>query len=167
MDCNDTMLGSFMNRNLVFAIAAVAVVGLVGFAVMRSGNKPATQSAVVPPIEAPATLPTANVPFIEQVEAKQLLDANGATMLDVRDVDAYAAAHIPGALQIPLSRVEGEIPYFPKDKPIIAYCTCPHDEAAIEAVQILQHGGLANARVLHGGLQEWSRLGYPTASGLK
>jgi len=164
MDCNDTMLGSVMNRNLVFAIAAIAVVGLVTFAVV---HKPQTPAASAPEAAAPTLPPPANVPFVEQAEAKQLLDASGATMLDVRDVDAYSASHIPGALQIPLSRVEGEIPYFPKDKPIIAYCTCPHDEAAIEAVQILQHGGLANARVLHGGLQEWTRLGFPTASGLK
>ena len=153
-----------MNRNLVFAVAAIAVVGLVTFAVV---HKPQTPAASAPEAAAPTLPPPANVPFVEQAEAKQLLDANGATMLDVRDVDAYAAAHIAGALQIPLSRVEGEIPYFAKDKPIIAYCTCPHDEAAIEAVQILQHGGLANARVLHGGLQEWTRLGFPTASGLK
>ena len=88
-------------------------------------------------------------------------------ILDVRDVDAYAASHIPGALQIPLARVEGEIPYLPKDKPLITYCTCPHDEAAIEAVQIMRHGGMTNGRVLHGGLQEWTRLGYPTSSGVK
>ena len=104
---------------------------------------------------------------MEQAEAKQLLDANGVTMLDVRDADAYLASHIPGALQIPVARVEGEVPYLPKEKPIVAYCTCPHDEAAIEAVQILQHGGVTNARVLHGGLQEWTRLGFPTASGTK
>jgi rhodanese-related sulfurtransferase len=156
-----------MNRNLVFAIAAIAVVGLVTFAVVHSTHKPAVQQSTAAPVETPAPALPANVPFVEQAEAKQLLDANGATMLDVRDVDAYSASHIPSALQIPLSRVEGEIPYFPKDKPIIAYCTCPHDEAAIEAVQILQHGGLVNARVLHGGLQEWTRLGFPTASGLK
>ena len=153
-----------MNRNLVFAIAAIAVVGLVAFAVV---HKPQAPAASAPAAAAPSTPLPANVPFVEQAEAKQLLDMNGATMLDVRDVDAYAASHIPNALQIPLSRVEGEIPYFPKDKPLIAYCTCPHDEAAIEAVQILQHGGLANARVLRGGLQEWTRLGFPTASGLK
>jgi rhodanese-related sulfurtransferase len=63
--------------------------------------------------------------------------------------------------------VEGEVSYLPKDKPIVTYCTCPHDEAAIEAVQILQHGGVRDSRVLRGGLQEWTRLGYPTASGLK
>jgi rhodanese-related sulfurtransferase len=153
-----------MNRNLAFAVAAVAVVALVGFAVVHSSNKPAPPSA---PEAAAPTPPPADVPFIEQAEAKKLLDANGAAVLDVRDVDAYLAAHIPGALQIPLARVEGEVPYLPKDKPLLAYCTCPHDEAAIEAVQIMQHGGMINARVLRGGLQEWTRLGYPTASGMK
>ena len=155
-----------MNRNLVFVLAAIAVVALVGFAVMRSSGKPAAQTVSEPVATPPPTMPP-NIPFIEQAEAKGLHDANAATVLDVRDVDAYTASHIPGALQIPLSRVEGEIPYFRKDKPVIAYCTCPHDEAAIEAVQILQHGGVRDARVLHGGLQEWTRLGYPTASGLK
>jgi len=155
-----------MNRNLVFVIVAIAVVGLVGFAIMHSSKKTetVTESAAA---ATPAPPPPADVPFIEQAEAKRLLDANGVTILDVRDIDAYGASHIPGALQIPLSRVEGEVAYLPKEKPIVTYCTCPHDEAAIEAVQILQHGGVRDARVLHGGLQEWTRLGFPTASGLK
>jgi rhodanese-related sulfurtransferase len=159
-----------MHRNLVFAIAAIAVVGLVGFAVMRSSKKTesvgaaALGSASAPEAGAPTPV---NVPFIAQAEAKRLFDSNGVTILDVRDIDAYSASHIPGALQIPLSRVEGEVSYLPKEKPIVTYCTCPHDEAAIEAVQILQHGGVRDARVLHGGLQEWTRLGFPTASGLK
>jgi len=155
-----------MNRNLLFAAAAIAIVGLVGFAVVHSSNTPPA-SVGAPASGASAPQLPANVPVIEQADAKRLLDANGATMLDVRDADAYLASHIAGALQIPLARVEGEIPYFPKDKPIIAYCTCPHDEAAIEAVQILQHSGVTNARVLRGGLQEWARLGFPVGGGMK
>ena len=156
-----------MNRNLVFVVAAMAVVALVGFAVVHSSQKPAPSTAVEPAAAQKATPPPANVPFMEQTEAKQLLDRNAVTMLDVRDADAYVASHVAGALQIPLARVEGEIPYLPKEKPIVAYCTCPHDEAAIEAVQILQHGGVTNAHVLRGGLQEWTRPGFPTASGTK
>ena len=157
-----------MNRNVVFAVAAIAVVGLIVFAVTHKSPADAT-AAASPAVSAPepAPLVTANVPFIEQAEAKRLLDANAATVLDVRDIDAFAAAHIPGSLQIPLSRVEGEVAYLPKEKPILTYCTCPHDEAAIEAVQILQHGGIRDARVLRGGLQGWTNAGYPTASGLK
>ena len=154
-----------MNRNVVFVVAGVAVIALIGFAVVRSGKKTATATESTAP--APAPTPPTDVPFIEQAEAKRLLDSNGVRILDVRDIDAYAASHIPGAMQIPLSRVEGEIAYLPKEKPIVTYCTCPHDEAAIEALQILQHGGVRDARVLRGGLQEWTRLGYPTASGLK
>ena len=160
------MLRLVMNRNLVFAIAAIAVVALVGFAVVHSTQKPSAGASALE-AGAPTPTPPANVPFMEQAEARQLLDANGVTVLDVRDAGAYLASHIPGALQIPVARVEGEVPYLPKGKPIVAYCTCPHDEAAIEAVQILQHGGVTNARVLHGGLQEWTRLGFPTASGTK
>jgi rhodanese-related sulfurtransferase len=152
-----------MNRNLVFVLAAIALVALVAFAAVHSRNV-ARQTVIAPP---PGASMPAHIPFIEPAEAKKLLDANAATVLDVRDVDAYTASHVPGALQVPLSRVEGEIAYFPKDKPIITYCTCPHDEAAIEAVQILQHGGVRDARVLRGGLREWTRLGLPTASGVK
>src|SRR5262245_47033485 len=154
-----------MNR-LGLAVAAIAVVALVAFALMRQ-NKPPAQQEAAPPPASTTTVPPAEVPFIEQAEAKQLLDRNAAAMLDVRDVDAFLASHVSGALQIPLARVQGEIPYLPKDKPIVAYCTCPHDEAAIEAVQIMQHGGMTNARVLRGGLEEWARRGYPTATGMK
>jgi len=154
-----------MPRNLIYAVAAIVVVGLVAFAVVRS-SKPAVPPGASAPAAAEASAP-ADVPFIEQAAAKQLVDQNGATLLDVRDAEAYLVAHVPGALQIPLSRVEGEVPFLPKEKTIVAYCTCPHDEAAIEAVQILQHAGVQNAKVLRGGLQEWTRLGYPTASGMK
>jgi rhodanese-related sulfurtransferase len=156
-----------MNRNVVFAIAALAVVALLAFAVLRSSPQQAT--AASPSATAPATdsAPPAEVPFIEQAEAKQLVDQNRATLLDIRDAESYVISHIPGALQIPLSRVQGEVPFLPKDKTIVAYCTCPHDEAAIEAVQILQHAGMQNGRVLRGGLQAWQQLGFPTASGMK
>jgi hydroxyacylglutathione hydrolase len=45
------------------------------------------------------------------------------TIIDVRDADSYRDRHIPGAMHIPLAYIQGEIPYLPKDKPIVAYCT--------------------------------------------
>lgn len=150
-------------KKALFVLAAVAVVALVGFAIDRS-NKPVAEPAP-PPAATPAPAAMADAPRIDQAELKALVDANNVTLLDVRDADAYLASHIPGSLQIPLSRVEGEVSYLPKEKPIVAYCTCPHDEAAVEAVQILDHAGVHGARALRGGLQEWTRLGYPTATG--
>jgi rhodanese-related sulfurtransferase len=147
-----------MSRKVLFAVAAIAVVALVAFAVVRS-NK----TAAPPPALDPAAM--AGAPRIDQAELKAFVDANNVTLLDVRDADSYLASHIPGALQIPLARVEGEVPYLPRAKPIVAYCTCPHDEAAVEAVQVLEHAGFRGARALRGGLQEWTRLGYPTVTG--
>ncbi len=154
-----------MNRNLVFVLAGIAVIALVGYAVVNSGKQPPQNAA--PAAAEPSAAAIADAPRIEQAELKRLVDQNGVTLLDVRDAEAYLAAHIPGSLQIPLSRVQGEVPYLPKEKPIVAYCTCPHDEAAVEAVQILEHAGVHGARALRGGLQEWTRLGYPTSSGAK
>ena len=45
------------------------------------------------------------------------------TLVDVRHADNYMYAHIPGAMHIPLSFIEQEAAYLPKDKPIITYCT--------------------------------------------
>jgi rhodanese-related sulfurtransferase len=158
-----------MNRKLLVLIAAVAVVALVGFAVMRSSAPAAPRAVRITPGSAgdSSALPPRMMEAarIEQAELKQLFDQKNVTLIDVRDADAYLASHITGALQIPLSRVEGEMPFLPKGKPIVFYCTCPNDEAAIEAVQILEHAGMHGARALHGGLQEWTRLGFPTASG--
>jgi rhodanese-related sulfurtransferase len=98
-------------------------------------------------------------------ELKVLVDRGEVTIIDVRDTSAYSTAHIPGALQIPVSRIEGEIPYLPKGKPIVTYCTCPAEESSGLAVQILEHRGVKNAAALQGGLEAWQRSGYPIAFG--
>jgi 3-mercaptopyruvate sulfurtransferase SseA len=60
---------------------------------------------------------------ISAEETVDLIDAGAALLVDVRDVESYRAGHIPGALQIPLGFVEGELQYFPRDKKLIFYCT--------------------------------------------
>ena len=45
------------------------------------------------------------------------------TVIDVRDAQSYVNAHIPGSLHIPMARIDGEVPYLPKGKPIVTYCT--------------------------------------------
>lgn len=98
-------------------------------------------------------------------EFKAQHERGEVTVIDVRDVEAFLQSHIPGALHIPLARIEGEIDYLPQGKPIVTYCTCPAEESSGQAVQILEHRGITNATALQGGLQEWRRRGYPTTSG--
>ena len=109
------------------------MLGLVGWALMRSFQAPvAPVPASTAQTSAPAPATTtehvqdpahAAVPRIMPDELRQKVERGEVTVIDVRDADAYLAAHIPGSLHIPLSRIEGEIPYLPRQKPIVTYCT--------------------------------------------
>lgn len=98
-------------------------------------------------------------------ELKPRFDRGEVTIIDVRDADQFVQSHIPGALQIPLARIEGEIAYLPKGKPIVTYCTCPAEESSGLAVEILRNAGVGGAAALHGGLAAWRKAGYPVESG--
>jgi rhodanese-related sulfurtransferase len=108
----------------------------------------------------------AKVPRVTAEELKELMDRGEAVAIDVRAVNDYADGHLPGALQIPLSFVEGEIPWFPRDKKLVPYCSCPAEETSGQAVLILQKGGLTNSAALVGGIDTWRARGYPIETGM-
>lgn len=58
---------------------------------------------------------------VEDMHAK--MNRGEITVIDVRDETSFEASHVPGALHIPLARIEGEIDKLPKNKPIVTYCT--------------------------------------------
>ena len=90
----------------------------------REGVVPPASPAIPGPADAPPTqAQLAAVPRIEPADLLQKIENNHVTLIDVRDADSYRTRHIPGALQIPLSFIAGEVPYLPKDKPIVTYCT--------------------------------------------
>ena len=114
-----------MNQRLVYIAGGVLAAALAAFAIWRAYQPKQTPSATLP---APATTTTtadetASVPRIEPDELLAHFKAGDVTIVDVRDAGSFLASHIPGALHIPLARVDGEVPYLPKAKPIVAYCT--------------------------------------------
>jgi len=112
---------------------AVAVAALLGFAFWRMSAKttaPAATTETTAAAPAQQQPPAADeeaakalVPRISVDVLRDRLAKNEITLIDVRDADSYLQAHIPGAMHIPLARVDGEIPYLPKGKPIVTYCT--------------------------------------------
>lgn len=95
---------------------------LLPSAISPRGEVPVAASPTIPDI-APTEAQLAAAPRIEAVDLFQRLENRQVTLIDVRDVDSYRTGHIPGAMQIPLSFIAGEVPYLPKDKPIVTYCT--------------------------------------------
>ena len=65
----------------------------------------------------------ASVVRIGVSDLKARVDAKQVMVVDVRDDMAFTAAHIPGAVNMPMASVESQIASLPKDKPIVTYCT--------------------------------------------
>jgi hypothetical protein len=60
---------------------------------------------------------------IAHVDARFAFDERVATFLDVRDLESYQHAHIPGALSIPLDELPDRIGELDRGQIIITYCT--------------------------------------------
>lgn len=82
------------------------------------------------------------------------------TVLDVRPAEEYAAGHIPGAINVPVEKLEGFISRLPKRKEVVAYCRGPYCLMSFEAVEKLRQRGF-RARRLENGLPEWRAAGLP------
>ena len=120
---------------------------------------------VVLPLGAASSSTPTSFGTIEVSELQSMVEKNEVTVIDVRNIEPYLAAHIPGALQIPVSMIEGEIPHLPKGKKIVTYCTCPAEESSGQAAMILAHGGITDVVALKGGFDAWVAAGLPAASG--
>lgn len=110
-------------KKLGVALVVLAVIVLIGWMALRNPATTQPARAAVPPAAVPPDDELASVPRIPLAQAARQIEDGTVIAIDVRDADSYVAGHLPGALQIPLARIEGEINYLPRDKPIIAYCT--------------------------------------------
>lgn len=86
-------------------------------------------------------------------------------VLDVRPVEEYQAGHIPGAISVPLKKLEQHLSELPLDQEIVAYCRGPYCVLAIRAVEMLRSKGYQAVR-LEEGIPDWRAMGFPVAMGI-
>lgn len=98
--------------------------------------------------------PVAAADLLKRVKEKLV------TVLDVRPAEEYAAGHIPGAINVPVEKLERFISRLPKRKEVVAYCRGPYCLMSFEAVEKLRQRGF-RARRLENGLPEWHAAGLP------
>ena len=104
---------------------------------------------------------------LEAVDKRRLVErvrAGEVTLLDVRPAQEYQAAHIAGAVSVPLKELESHLARLPKDREVVAYCRGPYCVLAPEAVTVLRERGY-RASALGDGVAEWRAQGLPVASG--
>ena len=100
---------------------------------------------------------------LEPIAAAELLERAKkglVTVLDVRPAEEYAAGHLPGAINVPLDKLENYLAKLPRRKEVVAYCRGPYCLMSFEAVETLRKRGL-KARRLENGFPEWRAAGLP------
>jgi rhodanese-related sulfurtransferase/DNA-binding transcriptional ArsR family regulator len=104
---------------------------------------------------------------LEPVSRAELMNRAGegkVVILDVRPAEEFASGHIPGALSVPLDRLDAALARLPRRTEIVAYCRGPYCVLAPQAVERLRTKGY-KARRLAEGFPEWRMAGLPVAVG--
>src|SRR5215468_11297518 len=104
---------------------------------------------------------------LEPISREELLQRSRAgevTILDVRPEDEFALGHLPGAVNIPLRKLEMRLAEFDAAQEVVAYCRGPYCVLSYEAVAILRARGF-KARRLQDGLPEWRAAGLSVVVG--
>jgi len=100
---------------------------------------------------------------LDPVPAREVLARlkNGlVTVLDVRPAEEFAAGHLPGAINVPVDKLETYLSKLPKRKEVVAYCRGPYCLMSFEAVEKLRKRGF-KAKRLEDGYPEWRAAGLP------
>jgi len=80
------------------------------------------------------------------------LDIEKVTLVDVREPDEYAAEHVPGAINLPLTQLRGRLDELPGDREVWLYCIV--GQRAYYATRALVQRG-HRVRNLSGGIETW------------
>jgi len=81
-------------------------------------------------------------------------------LVDVRPASEFAAGHVAGAVNIPVSELATRMSELPPDARIVAYCRGPYCVMAATAVARLRDAGYDAAR-LAGGYPDWALARRP------
>jgi rhodanese-related sulfurtransferase len=101
---------------------------------------------------------------VSPVELHRRLASGDVTLVDVRPADEYAAAHIPGALSLPVAELADRLRELPRRKEVVAYCRGAYCIYAMEAVELLRRHGYRARRLIEG-VPAWRARGYPVSRG--
>jgi rhodanese-related sulfurtransferase len=158
-------------RKLLAVILAVLV--LAGCAapsasVVKNAAQPAAEAASATTTEAAPEAAAAQEPALDLASLPRNLDVQTAAtlaeredvvILDVREQDEWDAGHIPGALFIPMSEIQGRLSEVPSDKTVIVQCRSGNRSSQV--TDYLQQQGFTNIRNMAGGLNAWQAAGLP------
>lgn len=95
------------------------------------------------------------------IEAVQMMNREGATVLDIRSESDYADGHIINAKNMPAAELKTKHAELKKlaDQPILVYCAT--GQASLGALKELNTAGVEQAYSLKGGIAAWRSDNLP------
>jgi hydroxyacylglutathione hydrolase len=95
---------------------------------------------------------------VDAAAARQVWEAGGAVVLDVRGQSEWEAGHVPGALHVPLGYLRDRLDEVPQGRPIIVHCKGGGRSAI--AASLLRQAGFRDVVNLAGGIDRWQAEGH-------
>ena len=98
-------------------------------------------------------------------ELVNLVNRDGAVVVDVRDKNEFAQGHIVDAINVPHTALSGRLAELEKykEKPLVLACKMGQHAGA--AGTVLRKAGFQNVSRLKGGVAEWRNQNLPVVKG--
>lgn len=130
----------FINKNIFLVVIALVSGGMLIWPLLRRG---------------------AGGPWVNTLEATQLINRSDALIVDLRSAQDYAKGHILGAKNIPLAELERRVAELDKYKahPLILHCDAGNRSGG--GVAVLRGKGFVSVHNLAGGYGAWQQAGLP------
>jgi glyoxylase-like metal-dependent hydrolase (beta-lactamase superfamily II) len=107
------------------------------------------------------------LPFISLDELANRIEQkrNDFIILDVREREAFAVAHVPGAKHLARGQLEMKVDANFPDPSVEIVTICDYGKISTLAAATLRQLGFIRAVALDGGMQSWREGGYPIDAG--
>ena len=97
-------------------------------------------------------------------DAHEQFQNGGPFFIDVRPRDQYNEAHVPGAINMPLSELGELRAGLPNDLDTPILSVCQRGNSSLSGLLFLKSLGYRNVRSIDGGTLAWRKKGYETVS---
>ena len=98
-------------------------------------------------------------------ELVNLVNKDGAVVVDVRDKKEFADGHIMGAINVPHTALSGRLAELEKYKERPLVLACKMGQHAGASGTVLRKAGFQNVSRLKGGVAEWRNQSLPVVKG--
>ena len=89
-------------------------------------------------------------------QARTLIEREACTLVDIRDAQSYAQAHVPGAIHLDGNAVDAFVDGANRNQPLILYCY--HGNSSQNAAQYFAGRAFDRVYSVDGGFEAWRNV---------